>query len=91
MRKIVYSTADGGVVVVIPVISSDDVDMTDEMAEQRMLSRIPADAINVQLLDELPDRTYRDAWVAGNGTIEYDKEKVKEIKLIPPPKGLKKK
>lgn len=43
---------------------------------------IPADAINVQVVDEsvIPqDRTFRNAWKVGNGCVEHDLPKCREI------------
>lgn len=92
MKKIIYTRPDGGLSVVHPVINTHtfvdgDVvpvaeDITEEQALQRALSKIPADAINVQIVDEsaIPtDRTFRNAWVAATGAVTHDMAKAREI------------
>jgi hypothetical protein len=82
MKKIIFTRPDGGLSVVHPVINTYPVreEITEDEALERAMSRIPSDAIGVQVVDEVPaDRTFRMAWVAGKGCIEHDMAKCREI------------
>lgn len=66
MRKIVYETADG-IVVVHPVRNTfpEPEALSDAEVEQRAWDRLPADAINPRFVapEDVPtDRTFREAW-----------------------------
>jgi len=72
-KRIIYSTPDGGVAVVIP---------TGEVPIEQLIGKdIPAGAdYEVVDVDAVPsDRTFRGAWVKGNGAIDHDIDKCKEI------------
>lgn len=68
MRKIVYETADG-IVVVHPVRNTfpESEALSDAEVEQRAWDRLPEDAGNPRFVDpaDIPsDRTFREAWKA---------------------------
>ena len=82
MKKIIYTRHDGGLSVVHPVINTvpERENITEEQALERALKKLPADAINPQVVDEIPtDRTFRNAWKAGVGAVEHDMAKCREI------------
>jgi len=54
----------------------------DEFVARIAKKDVPADAVGVQIIDasSIPsDRTFRNAWKAGNGCIEHDMAKCREI------------
>lgn len=72
--KIIYTRPDGGVSVVCPA--------HNVTVEELMARSIPADATNVQVIEdaEIPaDRTFRDAWKQNGSKVEHDVGKAKEI------------
>ena len=85
MKKIIYTRPDGGLSVVTPVINTYPVreDITENQALDRAMKKLPADALNVRVVDEadIPtDRTFRNAWKdAGSGAVTHDMEKCREI------------
>lgn len=83
MRKIIYTRPDGRMVVLHPVRNTKGERLTtDEEIEQRAWEDIPSDAINPQWVDEssIPtDRTFRNAWKAGNCCVEHDMDKCREL------------
>jgi hypothetical protein len=92
MKKIIYTRPDGGLSVVTPIINTHSVvngelaplaeDVTEEFAIARAMARLPANAADVQIVDEsaIPaDRTFRDAWKAVAGKVEHDMDKAREI------------
>lgn len=55
----------------------------DQFVARIRAKDVPADAIDVQIVDEsaIPtDRTFRNAWTAGAGRVEHDMAKAREIK-----------
>lgn len=77
MRKIIYSMPDGSVAVVTPNINTfpELEQITEAEAEQRAMASLPANAINVQLVDPsaIPaDRSKRRAWRQNGATIVVD-------------------
>lgn len=83
MKRITYTRPDGGLSVIIPVISrGDPPDFTEEDALQRAMKDVPTDAQNVTVMDvsELPqDRTYRNAWEHSDGKIAHNMAKAAEV------------
>ena len=84
MKKIIFTRADGGLSVVHPVINTHPVpeDITEQQALERAFARLPAEAIDPQIVDEsaIPsDRTFRAAWKAVGKSIEHDMDKCREI------------
>ena len=73
MKHIAYKRPDGGVNIVCP---HPDVPLDDVMAKD-----VPPDATEVQVLDKLPSRAYRDAWVLSGGVVTHDMEKARELKM----------
>lgn len=72
-QRIIYSTPDGGVAVVIP---------SGEVPIEQLIGRdVPAGVdYEVVDVDAVPsDRTFRGAWVKGNGVIDHDIAKAQEI------------
>ena len=71
--KIIYQNQEGGVSVICP---------TGELSLDEVIAKdVPAGA-NYQVVDEsdIPsDRFFRDAWTVGNGKVEHDLAKCKEI------------
>lgn len=97
-KVIIYTRADGGLSVVHPIrntlgearifMPADGEakeafrEMTDAEIVQRALAKLPADAINPQIVeaDAIPvDRTYRDAWMQQDGAVVHDMDKAREI------------
>jgi hypothetical protein len=84
MKKILYTRPDGGLDVVTPVINTFPVreELTEEQALSRALTRLPINAIDIQVVEEtsIPsDRSFRNAWKASTGTVEVDMPKAREI------------
>ena len=73
MTRIIYQNESGGVSVICP---------TGEIPIDQVVAKdVPAGA-NYQVVDEsdIPsDRFFRDAWIVGNGKVEHDLVKCKEI------------
>lgn len=80
---IIYTRAeDGGLTVLTPVRNTAPVleDISDFEMIARAVGDVPKDATNVQIISAVPpDRTFRNAWIAGNGVIEHDMVKAREI------------
>lgn len=70
MDRIIYSTPDGGVAIVIPANSVSEA-----------LKDVPSDIeYMIVPLDQIPsDRFFRNAWVKGTGRVDIDLPKAKEI------------
>lgn len=92
MKRIIYTDASGQLLVVRPVINThtlvdgEVVPIKESLAEDQALARamakLPADAIDPQIVDELAiptDRTFRNAWKAGVKAVTHDMEKCREI------------
>lgn len=92
MKRIIYSTADGGVTVVTPVINTHALidgaivarpeDVDEEMAIQRSLAKLPPWAIDPKVVEEsaIPaDRTFRLAWKASGSAVVHDMEKARHL------------
>lgn len=84
MKKIIFTRPDGSLSVVHPVVNTmGEVEgFTEEQALQRALAKLPADAINAQVVEPeaIPtDRTFRNGWKAGAGKVEHDMPKCREI------------
>ena len=83
MKRIIYTRSDGGVSVVIPVISlNDPKEFTEDDALARATSRLPIDAINPQVVEanQIPaDRSFRNAWNHDGVSISVDLPKAREI------------
>lgn len=75
MKRIIFTRPDGGVSVVCPVRDDDEF-------LSLVMSKVPKDATNVQVVDEtdLPtDRTFRDAWRQSGEAVTHDMPKCREI------------
>lgn len=75
MKKIVYTRYDGGISIVSLAADTD-------AALVRALAKIPVDSLNPTVVEDtiIPtDRTFRNAWKAGIGVIEYDMPKCRDI------------
>lgn len=73
MLKIIYTRPDGGVSIMSPALDN---------TIENSLRHVPEDATNVQIIDSsmVPtDRTFRNAWVAGDGKVEHDMEKCRDL------------
>jgi hypothetical protein len=92
MKRIIYMRADGGLSIVTPVINTHTLvdgqvvpipeDISEDAAVQRAWEKLPAEAISPQIVeaDAVPaDRTFRGAWVAGQGGVAFDMKKCREI------------
>lgn len=84
MKQIIYTRTDGGLDTVVPEISRTDPEgFTEDDALQRALSKdVPADAINMRVVDEadIPtDREYRNAWEDDGAAIRTNIEKARTI------------
>jgi hypothetical protein len=70
MNRIIYSTPEGGVAVIIPAESV-------ELALKDVPEGVSYEIVTT---DEIPsDRTFRGAWVMGDCCIDHDLDKCKEI------------
>lgn len=74
MRAIIYTTEDGRLHIVRPVINTYPVreSITEAQAEQRSWNKLPANAINPRFIPEsaIPtDRSERAKWEAVNGSV----------------------
>lgn len=81
MKKIIYTTPDGSISVVTPVINKSE-KITEIEAEQRAWDKLPKDAINPRFVDEaeIPtNRSFRNAWRDDGGKIDHDMAKAREI------------
>ena len=83
MTRILYANANGGVVIVTPVINTmpEQENITEEQALLRSISKLPSEAVNYVVLDEsaIPtDRTHRNAWVLSSDktTVVVDQTKI---------------
>jgi len=86
MRVIVYTRPDGGTSVCHPAWNDKlrPAGDTDDALLERCLTRIPADAVDVKIVehDTIPlDRTFRDAWKQNATKIEVDMPKAREIHM----------
>jgi len=76
VRKIIYTSPDGGVSVVHPVLNTlGDEGMTEAQAEQRAWDRLPVEAIDPQFVDAAAvptDRSKRRAWRRSGGSVFVD-------------------
>jgi hypothetical protein len=83
MRKIVYTTGDGRVAVVTPVLNRGFEDITEAEAEARAFALLPSDAIDPHYVEAaaIPaDRSFRDAWRhAGEGRVVIDMPAARQI------------
>ena len=81
MKKIMYVDSEGNTCVVHPVINIDE-QITDDEAFERAYKKLPANALNIQVVepDVVPkDRAFRNAWKLENKSITVDIPKAKEI------------
>jgi len=84
MKKIIYTRPDGGLSVVHPVINTlgEAEGFTEADALARALAKLPADAINPQVVEPtvIPtDRTFRNGWSHGGNKVDHDLPKCREI------------
>ena len=85
MKRIIYTRPDGGLSVVTPVINTYPVreDITEDQTLERAMVKLPADALNVRVVEaaDIPaDRSYRNAWKdTGSGMVTHDMAKAREI------------
>ena len=83
MRRIAFTRPDGGVSIIVPVISRDDPkDFTEAQALERAAKDIPQDAINFTIVNEdaIPaDRTFRNAWRADGEAVVVDMDAAREV------------
>ena len=72
-QRIIYQNAEGGVSVIIP---SGELPI-EEVAKKDVPEGVPYEIVTT---DAIPsDRTFRNAWTKGNGTVDVDLPKAKEI------------
>ena len=86
MRRILYTRPDGGISIIVPVISRDDIkEFTEADAEARAWDNsIPAEAINPRFIEEADvpkERGFRNAWIADGAKIKTDMEKARAIHM----------
>ena len=83
MKKIIYTRPDGGVSIVCPAINiNDPVGFDEEQALARAMARLPAEAINPQVVDDsiIPvDRTFRNALIQNGASVIHDMPKCRDI------------
>lgn len=85
MKRIIFTRPDGGLTVVVPNIDTypERENITEDEALKRAWNKnVPADAINPQIVEAaaIPiDRTFRNAWIAGDGSVTHDMEKCRAI------------
>ena len=72
-QRIIFQNTEGGVSVIIP---SGELPV-DEVAQRDVPDGVPYEIVTT---DDIPsDRTFRNAWTMGNGTVVVDLTKAKEI------------
>lgn len=84
MKRIIYTRPDGGISVIIPAEAARLKGESDAKFAARIRDKdVPADAANVQIVDEadIPtDRTFRNAWKqCPKGLPTVDMEKARDI------------
>jgi hypothetical protein len=84
MKKIAYTRPDGGVSIVVPVISINDPQgFTEDDALARALGKdIPADAADARVIEDsdIPqDRAFRNAWKQTGGKVDVNMPKARDI------------
>lgn len=83
MKKIIFTSPDGGLSVVHPCLGDQRADETDAAFLSRVMSKaVPADALTVRVVDfsEIPsDRSFRDAWKDIGRAVAVDMPKAREI------------
>lgn len=82
MKKIIYTRPDGGIVVVHPVINTHPTReaITEEDALQRAWDRLPPDADDAVVVDQVPeDRTFREAWRHGGDQVNICMVRCREL------------
>lgn len=84
MKKIIYTRPDGGISIVHPIRNTFPVPeiLTDDEIVARAWAKLPAGAINPQIVEMVvvpSDRTFRNAWKQSGGTIVCDMAKAREI------------
>ena len=73
MKRIIYQTECGGVAVIIPTGELP----IEEVAAKDVPPGVPYEIVTT---DDIPsDRTFRNAWVIGNGCIEHDLDQCRDI------------
>jgi hypothetical protein len=73
MKRIIYQNSEGGVSVIIP---------TGELPIEEVAAKDVPEGVAYEIVedDAIPsDRTFRNAWTKGNGTVDVDLTKAKEI------------
>lgn len=75
MNRIIYSNSEGGVSIIIPV---PECGLTIEEIAAKDVPQGAAFEI-VTTADIPGDRTFRNAWIKGNGRVEIDMPKAQEI------------
>ena len=81
MKRIIYTRLDGGVSVVTPNINTNEI-LTEEEAVQRAFDKLPAGAINPQIVEAntiSSDRTFRNAWEKDEKVIKTNMTKAKDM------------
>ena len=72
-QRIIFQNAEGGVSIIIP---SGELPI-EEVAKKDVPEGVPYEIVTT---DAIPsDRTFRNAWTKGNGTVDVDLTKAKEI------------
>ena len=72
-QRIIYQNEEGGVSVITPTGELP----IEEVAKKDVPKGVPYEIVTT---DDIPsDRTFRNAWTKGNGTVEVDLTKAKEI------------
>lgn len=82
MKVIVYSDKYGTCCVVHPAYNAMNEGETEDDFISRIIQKdVPHGSTGVFVCDEssLPERTFRDAWKVGNGAVEHDMAKAREI------------
>jgi len=69
-QRIIYQTESGGVAVIVPTGSVD-------LALKDVPEGVPYEIVDVA--DIPSDRTFRNAWVIGDGCVEHDLDQCREI------------
>lgn len=72
-QRILFPTPDGGVAIIIP---------TGELSIEEVAAKDVPEGVAFEIVaaDDIPaDRTFRGAWVAGDGCVEHDLDRCKAI------------
>lgn len=83
MKRVLFTNPDGSLSIFNPAWKDRQPgESEDEQLARAMKKAIPSTATNIQIIDKTlvpTDKSFRDAWKAGEGKIDFDMGKCREI------------